>query len=96
MCIKENTTLICRCFQASRLLRVCCLFFREFRVLIFRTGPNKWRDTDSITPCVILDNYCEQRNLSKPRYSGDTQVRVDSKNYTLDEFGEFFFPLALC
>lgn len=50
------------------------------------TGPNKWRDTDSITPCVILDNYCEQRNLSKPRYSGDTQVRVDSKNYTLDEF----------
>ncbi len=52
-----------------------------------RTGPNKWRDMQ--LPSEILDSYCENRCLGKPRYNGDTLVRVDHKDYSLDEFGKF-------
>lgn len=42
-----------------------------------------------ILPTEILDSYCEKRCLGKPRYNGDKIVRVDHKDYTLEEFGRF-------
>lgn len=64
-------------------------FLAEFIELSFpcRTGPNKWRDMQ--LPSEILDAYCEKRCLGKPRYNGDTFVRVDHKDYTLEESGWF-------
>ena len=49
-----------------------------------------------VLPTEILDAYCEKRCLGKPRYNGDRIVRVDHKDYTLEEFGKFTnFNIAL-
>ncbi|XP_046851260.1 myoferlin-like isoform X2 [Xenia sp. Carnegie-2017] len=49
-----------------------------------KTGPNKWRDMQ--LPSEILESYLERRSLGKPKYNGDTMVRVDHKDYSLEEF----------
>lgn len=40
-------------------------------------------------PSEILESYLERRSLGKPKYNGDTMVRVDHKDYSLEEFGKF-------